>query len=486
MGKLDKYIEKNYKKLYWIMTSAALALCFAIAFSGDFWYDEAFTLGIIKQPFGEICRITAMDVHPPLYYILLKIFSAPFGNKLFAAHIFSLLPYYVILLVGGKTLKELFGKRTSITFIAVFIFFPFLLIYWFEARMYSLAGMFVFLNALAAYRCYERGGAADWIFFVLWGSAAAYTHYFAMVSAGVTYALLLAAIIASKRRLLPKWLIAAAATVIVYIPWLGCFIAQLVFKANHAYWIAPITFDTFRGYIRDLFGVGSVEAVAIIMLIFYIIAVAYAVRRKNKKKNIMLLLCCLVPLLTLLIGVGVSLAVRPVFVIRYIVPSMPLFIAALAIALGEADRSAVYMPPMVLLAVCFVLNYIGTTYVKYFMAESVTIEKVLSEAGEYECIYFDMNKSADPYGESQFHSLFSYYEADKQIYGNIGRLENAVPFPNTNPAEEFAGEDYDSVLYVTAEHEPIDKKLKKQYSECKFINTVSTKGHSANIYILSR
>ena len=41
--------------------------------------DEYFTLGIIKAPLLHGITITAKDVHPPLYYIILKAFLKIFS-----------------------------------------------------------------------------------------------------------------------------------------------------------------------------------------------------------------------------------------------------------------------------------------------------------------------------------------------------------------------------------------------------------------------
>ena len=42
------------------------------ALSYDIWVDEAFSLRMIQHPYRRIIQLTAQDVHPPLYYIILK------------------------------------------------------------------------------------------------------------------------------------------------------------------------------------------------------------------------------------------------------------------------------------------------------------------------------------------------------------------------------------------------------------------------------
>ncbi|MBU4141332.1 hypothetical protein KKE99_00455, partial [Patescibacteria group bacterium] len=37
------------------------------------WHDEAFSALLIRYPFGEMIARIILDVHPPLYYIILRV-----------------------------------------------------------------------------------------------------------------------------------------------------------------------------------------------------------------------------------------------------------------------------------------------------------------------------------------------------------------------------------------------------------------------------
>ena len=57
--------------------SFLLSLCVILcqiqgAFSYDLWVDEAFSIRMLEHSYGEMIALTAKDVHPPLYYIILK------------------------------------------------------------------------------------------------------------------------------------------------------------------------------------------------------------------------------------------------------------------------------------------------------------------------------------------------------------------------------------------------------------------------------
>ena len=99
--------------------------------------------------------------------------------------------------------------------------------------MYSLSALFVFCNAVFAYKAYVFNGKKDWVLYTFFGLASAYTHYFALVSVGIIYGMLFFAILIKKRELIKPWVITAIMTVILYIPWLRLFIIQLKYKMDN-------------------------------------------------------------------------------------------------------------------------------------------------------------------------------------------------------------------------------------------------------------
>ncbi|MGN0181263.1 MAG: hypothetical protein ACI4DP_02455, partial [Candidatus Ornithomonoglobus sp.] len=126
MNKTTEFIKRHFTRIYIVLLSCAALMYISMCFGKTTWCDEAYTMGMIRHSFADMCRITAADVHPPLYYMLLKIFMIPFGNSLPAARLFSILPYMVILAFGSLQLKKLFNQTVSVTFMLIFILFPFL------------------------------------------------------------------------------------------------------------------------------------------------------------------------------------------------------------------------------------------------------------------------------------------------------------------------------------------------------------------------
>ena len=73
----DLLFRKMKREDIIVWGSFLLSLCVILcqiqgAFSYDLWVDEAFSIRMLEHSYGEMIALTAKDVHPPLYYIILK------------------------------------------------------------------------------------------------------------------------------------------------------------------------------------------------------------------------------------------------------------------------------------------------------------------------------------------------------------------------------------------------------------------------------
>ena len=73
---------KKYSKKFWLpgVLILSAALQFTNMSRSSIWHDEGFTAMLVKKfSYLEIIARTARDVHPPLYYLLLKPWTSLFG-----------------------------------------------------------------------------------------------------------------------------------------------------------------------------------------------------------------------------------------------------------------------------------------------------------------------------------------------------------------------------------------------------------------------
>ena len=141
-----------------IMLGRSVALCF----SNDIWYDELFTVGMVEHSYGELVRFTAADVHPPLYYCMVKLFAdlckllAPGVGTVIPAKLVSTLPYFILLLYAVTFTRKRFGMFAGGMFLFCVTAMPQLSAYTVEVRMYGWAMFFVTAAFLHAYALAEN------------------------------------------------------------------------------------------------------------------------------------------------------------------------------------------------------------------------------------------------------------------------------------------------------------------------------------------
>lgn len=119
--------------------------------SYSIWFDETFTIGLIQHSYKELIYLTGRDVHPPLYYILLKGFTEsirfvlPQVPTIYLARLFSGIPY-AFLLIFLLSMRKTIEDRLISDIMLLALCMPNFMDYGIEVRMYSLALVLIFLH----------------------------------------------------------------------------------------------------------------------------------------------------------------------------------------------------------------------------------------------------------------------------------------------------------------------------------------------------
>lgn len=374
-----------------IMLGRSVMLCF----SNDIWYDELFTVGLAEHSYGDLVRLTAADVHPPLYYCIVKFISdlckliMPGAGTVIPAKIASVLPYFILLLYAVTFIRKRFGMFVGGMFLFCVTAMPQLSAYTVEMRMYGWAMLFVTAAFLHAYalvferrgtQCYvnsnaEQGKCLDGrtdgaggnasaddavgrrqrqarslhgIAFVLCGLAAAYTQYFACVAVVMVYLCVLLAFWFIDRRRIKEWFLYVAVSVICYVPWLFALAGQLG-AVSENYWILPLTWRSLGGCVKFLmkpaFADDRVNTVlAVVLFVSYLGLWCRGLSKHYHKGRVLkenvdrfLFATAGIAALAGLVAFGfaASFLIRPVFVYRYMIPAAGCFWLGFALCLDE-------------------------------------------------------------------------------------------------------------------------------------------------------
>ena len=151
-----------------------------ISLNQSLWLDEATSAVAARMPLTDIfTKFLPGDFHPPFYYAILHFWTILFGTSEIALRVPSLLAgiltIYIVYLIG----KELEDQKVGIM-AAILLATSGLHIYYSqEARMYSLAALFVALSVLFFTKTLHAGRVGDFIKFGLFLSLSFLTDYLA-------------------------------------------------------------------------------------------------------------------------------------------------------------------------------------------------------------------------------------------------------------------------------------------------------------------
>ncbi len=176
---------------HWIVlfTLAGFALRLQRLNFQPLWGDEGWSFYFAGQSLTQLLALTAADIHPPLYYLLLKIWLSIIGPGPEEARFLSVIFGTALIPVVAVLGQRLFDGRVGATAAAVTALMPLAIYYSQEVRMYGLVTL---LGAMSVYafsrvtqpcqlsRVLPRA-TAKWSFlYIVTTTAALYTMYYAI------------------------------------------------------------------------------------------------------------------------------------------------------------------------------------------------------------------------------------------------------------------------------------------------------------------
>ena len=180
--------------------------------------DQQFTVDLASGTWGELLARTTADVHPPLYYALVKVWYIFTPDTLDSAQVFSVLISTATLYLIWKLATTEWGERAGWIALVCAAFAPYAVFWGHMARNHQLLPLAVVWALLARSRFLANSSRAQW-----WSSAAALA--FAMQTnymGGVFVALWLASILIEYRvPLRERFTFAGSAApgAILFAPW---------------------------------------------------------------------------------------------------------------------------------------------------------------------------------------------------------------------------------------------------------------------------
>lgn len=316
-------------------------ICLSRIFDNSFWADECYSIGLIRMSFSEMIYETGKDVHPPLYYIILKLLSSILGEKGYVFHLVSVIPVGLALLFCIKKVYKRWGALAAGLFISLIFFLDNAILFSVEVRMYSWANFFVLISYYWIYEIIQNNRKRDWGYFWLFSMAAAYTHYYALIAVAFLYIMLIVYSIWRKKGLWKRVLCICVLAVLCYLPWLFALLSSFGRTADN-WWVNEI--PAFRYCIQYLFS----SKLSLIYIVFLGIGLLSLIYNTYYKKNnhyeeaffVLSGLSCIIG--TIAVGEIVSIIWRPMFQTRYVYVVAGIAWLLLAVLMNEIKGRRVW------------------------------------------------------------------------------------------------------------------------------------------------
>lgn len=219
--------------------------------SRSLWFDEAFSWRLSQFPLAEMIMRTAQDVHPPLYYAVLKGWTVIFGSSLLGLRSFSVVLAGATIAAGYLLVSYALASRGAGLVAALLLAVSgFEIQFAWEARMYTLGTLLALLSTWCLLHALQQRTQRIWwwLAYGVTAAAFAYTHYYALFSL-IAHALLVVVyiLVGTRGRVgeIVQWrlfwyaLIAAGLTVALFAPWLPTFMQQQQ-QVQESFWIPAL------------------------------------------------------------------------------------------------------------------------------------------------------------------------------------------------------------------------------------------------------
>jgi hypothetical protein len=227
------------------------------------WYDEGFSAMLISYNTDSLLQRAALDVHPPLYYLVLKVWAAIFGSSVTTLRAFSVVCMTSVFVLSLWLVWRLAGRKATWLALPILMLAPSLIRYGQEMRMYAMAAMLGLtathlLLTLIKQRFETKKRVSLWLvgLYAINVSLIIYTHYFASLLLVVHWLVLYIAMRGDGGTLRLKqfvgrlirherwWLAAYVGAATLFVPWLPS-MARQVSQVNNGFWIGPASVSSF-------------------------------------------------------------------------------------------------------------------------------------------------------------------------------------------------------------------------------------------------
>ncbi|MBC7546909.1 glycosyltransferase family 39 protein [Candidatus Saccharibacteria bacterium] len=400
--------SSNQLLIFWTFLLAAIGIGLVSFFAlihQSLRLDESQSLWQSSHTIAGLLHTVALDVHVPLYHLVLHYWIFYFGNSVVAIRLLSLIFFLATVPVIYFISRRLLSVRWSLFVVILFSFSPFLSWYGNEARMYTLLLLLSALNQLFFMRILKNG--KGWFWYGLSAIIGAYSHYFFLfnlAAQGIYYLLNRKQF---KQGTFKRVMIVGAMVLLALGPWLYYVYTLGSASGTRPNLPIPSTIDFFNVYSQFIFGFQS-NAVNTVLLSAWpvVMLLALVAVRRSRGLTPELSFIAAMSIVPVLLAYAASLLITPFFLSRYMIISVaPLLILLVWLFSKYSRRIAVFVATLLI---------IGTGFTSFIQATS----SATPVKEDYKATASDINSVIQPQDLVVLSAPFTIYPFEYYYKGS--------------------------------------------------------------------
>lgn len=211
------------------LTLLALGLRLFRIESRSVWLDEAYSLRLASAPWRDIIQGASMDIHPPLFHLLLGGWIRMWGTSEFALRSLSALAGCLLVPTAFGLARAWGGKNAAWWCAGLVACSPYFVELSRSGRMGSLLALGAVLSVWFFWRLLQSDTLGNRAGFLAATAAALYTHYFGFLAfaSGHFYRFVNLRRLVFTRLERRNWMLLQLLLLLAYMPWLTVLVEHL-------------------------------------------------------------------------------------------------------------------------------------------------------------------------------------------------------------------------------------------------------------------
>lgn len=343
ISRIDFGVIAGIAALYGLLTFGGMT-------KWSIWFDEAFSAYLMRFDMAGIMHYTAADVHPPFYYLVLKLWTLVFGTSDLALRSLSATTILAAITIVYLFVKQVFGRKAALMSVTLLSLSPLLIRFGQEARMYGLVVLITTLATWLFWALHHNPTKKKWYAYGVLVSIGMWTNYFTAFVWIAHWAWRLMVIDGGKKLSKPvmkkffsrEFVVAHVIAVVGFLAWIPFLFMQFSTIQAAGFWIGPVDIDTLTNFLTDnmmfldhyeVTGWLAVLVMATLAVVIYLFTKKLPDFSGERRSALLLfILTGIVPIAALFI---LSLwPFRPLFMDRYLLPSTLWLVVSTAIMLS--------------------------------------------------------------------------------------------------------------------------------------------------------